>query len=106
MRTNRFRIKDLHNKLSLILLLAMLTTCLIAMVMRPGLYLLEISSVYVGQGGAQFEFADKTGYFVETTDGNIWHLLDSAKPGDMLIMNDAGTETPTDDIIVSRIIAN
>ena len=82
MRTNRFRIKDLHNKLSLILLLAMLIACLIAMVVRPGLYLLEVSSVYVGQGGAQFEFEDETGYFVETRGGWIRkrrHIICQAK---------------------------
>jgi len=95
--------KNRCNKLSLILLLIILAVCLIAIAMRPNIYLLEVTGVHTSYAGKMLAFEDGTGYFVETNDGNLWELSENVAPGNTLVMHNNGTEQVEDDVIISVI---
>ena len=61
---------------------------------------MEVVNVSQTTDGKSFDFENGTGYYIETTDGNLWMLTEEIEVGNIVVFDTMGTESVYDDVII------
>lgn len=72
-----------------------------ALAENPNIRTMEVVEVYINERGKFIDFKNSNiGYFIGTTDGNLWKYMEEVEVGDIVVFDTLGTEQIEDDIIV------
>ena len=96
-------VNDMKIKTILIIMLTILVLLGIHTIIKANsIETIEMEVVNVSQttDGKSFDFEDGTGYYIETTDGNLWALTEEIEVGNIVVFDTMGTESVYDDVII------
>ena len=96
-------VNDMKIKRVLIIMLTILVLLGIHTIIKANsIETIEMEVVNVSQttDGKSFNFEDGSGYYIETTDGNLWALTEEIEIGNTVIFDTMGTESVYDDVII------
>jgi hypothetical protein len=96
-------VNDMKIKTILIIMLTILVLLGIHTIIKANsIETIEMEVVNVSQttDGKSFDFEDGTGYYIETTDGNLWTLTEEIEVGNTVVFDTMGTESVYDDVII------